>query len=810
MMLRALVVFGMLHVAGTAQGQLWVVDQQGGADFAKIDPAIAAAAAGDVIVVRSGDYEAFTVDRGVTLVAAEGELVTIGDHEGFTVSGVPAGESAIVRGLSMEDTVVVDGNAGTVWLEDLVAVGDYDPSVGPRPGLRVDGSASVVVVRCDFSGSDSIPVGILQDPGAGAELTGSSMHAFDSVFRGLEGHGAFSGSGGHSAAEGAPGIRASSSFVFLGGCFSDAGDGGYGHVGTLPCFPPADGGVGVELTDSESELYTLDSLLAGGVGGGVIPPSFFCPEIVPGDDGEPVGGLGTFSALPGDALTLMTPHQVAPGHAVPLELAGGPPGAPVFVGLGVGPAPLFLAPLFGTLFVEGPYEVVSLGLLDGGGALSASLPASPVSAGDEAAMMHLQAGYLSPSFEVVLAAPSEVTVADLPVEPKSVWVVASSGSGAFLTFAEALAAIQPSDTLLVRDGTYDGFDVNFPVAIVAEEGHNPEFNGAITIQGIPAGEEVLVRGLRHDDGGALVLSDNEGTIWLEETTVQGFGAGSQPAMLVQDCAHVVLADCSVRGESGSSTALDGYAGLVARDSALSLYDTSVTGGDGQDWSAALSSTVAGDGGPAVIFENVFAVLGGAEVRGGDGGSGKSSELPCIAPGDGGTALVLAMSGSDVQYLDSTILGGEPGVDSTSGGFCTGATGLPGEDIEGLGAGGTLTQLSGEAILTVSTTSPAREGQPIEVDLTGPILVPAFLAFGEAPFDLFQPALSGIILVEPPYLVPKLGVLNGVGKLSTELFLPDLPAGVQSKVFFGQVGYLSGSSAVVLGAPTALLQLDASF
>ncbi|MEM7308654.1 MAG: hypothetical protein AAF682_18365 [Planctomycetota bacterium] len=86
----------------------------------------------------------------------------------------------------------------------------------------------------------------------------------------------------------------------------------------------------------------------------------------------------------------------------------------------------------------------------------------------------------------------------------------------------------------------------------------------------------------------------------------------------------------------------------------------------------------------------------------------------------------------------------------------------------------------------------------------------FLAFGGAPFDLFQPALSGIILVEPPYLVPKLGVLSGTGKLSTQLSLPDLPKGVQSKVFFGQVGYLCASSNVVLGAPSALLQLDASF
>jgi len=43
-------------VAGTAVGAMWVVDDDGGADFVSIQATVDAASAGDTTFVRSGTY----------------------------------------------------------------------------------------------------------------------------------------------------------------------------------------------------------------------------------------------------------------------------------------------------------------------------------------------------------------------------------------------------------------------------------------------------------------------------------------------------------------------------------------------------------------------------------------------------------------------------------------------------------------------------------------------------------------------------------------------------------------------------------
>lgn len=643
--------------------------------------------------------------------------------------------------------------------------------------------------------------------------TNSQIHAYSSSFVGGPGYLAYAGVGGHPGSDGAPGAELDSSFLFLGGCAVQGGEGGFGLGDTKPCGYPGDGAPGILFTGGPSQVYALDADIQGGPGG-VAVGGFYCFG-AKGADGTPSSGAaGSILAFPGQALALATSRTVPPGGDVALALSGGPPGAPAFLGLGAGPTAVFVPTLFGTLLVEGPYEVLSLGVLDGSGALATSLPAGALPPGDEGLQLHMQAGYLSPALEVVLGGPSEVTVTHAKLDPSvdggTVWTVDAAGGAMFTTLPSALDSAQPGDTLLVKGGWYpEFFVVTEGVTIVAEEGQTVTIASAVTITGIPAGQRAVLRGL--DIGRAVELRDNAGAVWLED--VELIITHNWPALGVFSSPNVTLVRSRFEGWDATSPPpfLPATPGILAEQSGLHVYGCSVEGGKGQAGvSSVTSSAPAGDGAPGVVLEDTLLVTSGSRFQGGAGGDGASSTPLCGAPGNGGSGILLTGAGSDVQYLDSAFIGGGKGIDATPGGFCTGATGLPGPAAEGLGTGGTATQMSAAASLSLVASSPVREGGLVELAVAGPSGAPVFLALGEAPFDLFVPALAGTILVAPPYLVLALGVLDGDGKLAAELPLLDLPLGAQVKHYFGQAGYVAGGGAIVLGAPSAVTLLDSGF
>jgi hypothetical protein len=798
--LHALHVFLLLVAAASAQGQVWVVDEHGGADFTELQSAVAVATTGDTIFVRTGFYGPFTLSKGLTITAAEGADVVV---SGFTIAGVPVSQTAVVRGVE-SGAIVLSANAGQVWLEEVKdQVPFATPLEGPETALTVDGCAAVILVRSSFVGHDGLCTFGCVDPSPGLAATSSQIHAYDSSFLGGDGQGALGGTGGPWAEPGAPGAQLDSTFLFLSGGEVAGGAGGSEGGDVFPCAGPADGGPGIELSGGPSQVHTLEADVHGGPGG---QAGFsLCGQ--DGDEGPSTSGTaGTVSSFQGDALSLATSRTVPPGSVVELVLSGGPPGSPAFLGLGTGPTAVFLPVLLGTLLVEGPYDVVSLGTFDGTGGLAATISAGVLPAGDEALQLHVQAGYLSAALEVVLGAPSEITVTDASPLPKTVWTVDAAGGGDFLSFGEALANVQPGHTLLVKAGSYAGFDLAVPMTIVADKGHTVTIF-ASSISDISAGERVVLRGLDFI-GASLLLSGNEGVVWLEEVEVSGMLL-PQAGLDVADCGQVVLIRSRFYGKDAAfALGADPAPGIAAKDSELYLYDCSSEGGVGRPGvSGSASSTDAGDGAPGATLQNTRVVASGTEFLGGSGGPGASFHPLCAAPGDGGSGLRLVGSGSDVQYIDCAFLGGTPGVDATPGGSCAGATGMPGPGIEGLGAGGSVTLLSSAASLALVTSSPVQAGDGVDVQLAGPPGAPAFLALGEAPLELLVPSLSGAILVAPPYLVLPLGILDGAGSLSIHLPLLDLPPGIQAEHDFGQVGYVTSAGGVVLGAPSAVTVIE---
>src|SRR5262245_52936976 len=108
---RAAALLGLAGALGAQQ--TWVVDQAlgPGADFDQIQPAVDAAAPGDVILVRQGLYEPVHVQKGLTITAEAGVTVEsslilfFGGMPAVRVAQVPIGQTCVLDGLDLRGAV---------------------------------------------------------------------------------------------------------------------------------------------------------------------------------------------------------------------------------------------------------------------------------------------------------------------------------------------------------------------------------------------------------------------------------------------------------------------------------------------------------------------------------------------------------------------------------------------------------------------------------------------------------------------------------------------------------------------------------
>lgn len=150
----------------------WVVDDSGGpgVDFTDLPPAIAAAAAGDDVVVHAGIYEPVTITRAIRLIGLTGAVVRPRSFTAFefVIRGIPAGESCSISGLefrgqSSANRFRIEACPGYVAIADCsVRHPIWVPSIidcaavsligcSMDTGLSIARSA-VSAVQCAFSG----------------------------------------------------------------------------------------------------------------------------------------------------------------------------------------------------------------------------------------------------------------------------------------------------------------------------------------------------------------------------------------------------------------------------------------------------------------------------------------------------------------------------------------------------------------------------------------------------------------------------------------------------------------------------------
>jgi hypothetical protein len=202
--------FLLLALTLPARATTWIVDIAGGpgSHFSDIPAAIAAAAPGDVILVRGGAYTPFTLSKGLSIIGTPGPY-PIGSYVGccvpaYTLIAPPAGETAVLADLYFNGSVHMLSSAGVVITDRIQASGTllidqcsdvrlnrhtgnsttvksthfeivsstlHGSSIGLHGGtaLSIQGQSNALVARSSCTGGDgyNVPIGLPGDGGNG-------------------------------------------------------------------------------------------------------------------------------------------------------------------------------------------------------------------------------------------------------------------------------------------------------------------------------------------------------------------------------------------------------------------------------------------------------------------------------------------------------------------------------------------------------------------------------------------------------------------------------------------------------------------
>ena len=354
----------LLAPAASAQGQVWVVDDDPGpgVDFGTLQAAVDAAVDGDLILVRDGIYAPFTLDasgRSLVLTSDPFGLAIVTGTGPTTIHSVDPSREVVVRGIDFvvtpsagpQHAVVVRDSIGPVWIEDGLLeggpcpVGGCPPGVPEPAGLYVD-QARAIALRTSLRGAGAFQFGARG--GTGLSLRNAFVDVLDSLITG--GFGATSGiapgSPPPSGPAGGDGVVVDGGVLFSSRTTIEGGFGGQGSSGS-PCSDGGPGGHSLVTRGSDALATLVDVQLLPGMGGA---PG---PGCAPGAPGLPIDAQGTgevVQELAGPTRTLEILSPVTGGNPTTLALSG-VPGDFVVLFFSLQLAPLHLPALPATLFV---------------------------------------------------------------------------------------------------------------------------------------------------------------------------------------------------------------------------------------------------------------------------------------------------------------------------------------------------------------------------------------------------------------------------------------------------------------------------
>ena len=375
--------------------------------------------------------------------------------------------------------------------------------------------------------------------------------------------------------------------------------------------------------------------------------------------------------------------------------------------------------------------------------------------------------------ERMLAAGFLGCVAALPAQ--NTYIVDASGGGNFTDLPPAVQAAQPNDTLIVRPGMYSGFTVRKGIRILGGPGVNIDpFSIIITVDGIPAGQTLVVRQLRSilglsavqtffvtncaghvhleniDPYGGLMI-DNSQHVTVHRSTLRGF-----PGAWVRN-STALFVQCTVKG---NTTIAAGLPGLLCDGSTVTFTEGTCTGSS--ELAGGFGSISAG----VVVASGLTTIGGDAQTRivAGTGSTG----MPQPAIDVRGGAVVVDPAVSLVPTPGAPPIGG-PGTAST-------------QPVPSL----------------LGTFVPSGPRVTLELHAPGSIRVHLLAGVPLSP-PVAIPGLGELWLGTPPLLLDS-GVVSATGYRTTMIPLPVLVPGAVA-AFQSLVEQPSGPQ---LSAPVVLL------
>lgn len=400
-----------------APGEVWTVAPSG-ADFTQIQPAVDAAAEGDLILVKPGSYAPFTiVDRSLTVVAESPDTVQVLGT--VQISGLSSGRRVALIDLSAVGSpgraLRLADNLGSVRVQGGTWTGAAIAASQPiSDALHVTACADVALVRCAIQGGAGL-AGFWHTGGSGVFARESSVSVHHATLRGGKGSSNTSttgADGGH----GGSGMRLEGGFLYLCSATLEGGSGGHGGPSDL-FFDGGDGGSGGPglalngaplqglSVPAHAELLSLEA--SGGVGGAGGVDTGFGAAGQPGAPGQPISVLGNADthALAGPPRRLITDGLWRPGTAETLTFLG-QPGDRVYLVSSPTTDFTWKPAQQGVLLLGGLPALKYLGELDATGELTRTvLPAGPPASID-GQVRHLQAWMAAPGGASVLTAPT--------------------------------------------------------------------------------------------------------------------------------------------------------------------------------------------------------------------------------------------------------------------------------------------------------------------------------------------------------------------------------------------------------------------
>lgn len=247
--LHALCSLLLLASVASASNQVWVVDENNGpgTDTQSLSVAVGLASAGDIVLVRTGDYSSFVIDgKGITIVADGGAQVEVtppqDESTPVEIRNVPAGQSVVIFGIEIhrqiqiqKASLFIHDNAGSVWIEQCHVDRGW-------PAIDVAQCASVTFVDCTAEGDMSTPTapfGFYALPATALRIATSTVAIQGGTYTGGKGVDAYApgGNDNHGSHSGAAAVTSFSGDVFIGGSQLIGGNGGKGAAFTFQQFP---------------------------------------------------------------------------------------------------------------------------------------------------------------------------------------------------------------------------------------------------------------------------------------------------------------------------------------------------------------------------------------------------------------------------------------------------------------------------------------------------------------------------------------------------------------------------------------------